>query len=102
MKGGLRVIMFKKELRMYERTPFVESLKYSVAIMDFRSLKKVDDVAVVIDLSEKGMGILTSQPLEAGNVLTFKRKNKTPTNTAVVKWADRIDETTYRAGLKFT
>lgn len=93
--------MLKKDLRMYERTPFVDSLEYSIAVTDFNSLKKIDDVATVIDLSKKGMGILTNHPIEAGNVLTFKRNNKIPTNTAVVKWADRIDDTTYRAGIIF-
>ncbi len=94
--------MFKKDLRMHERTPIVDSLEYSVAIMDLKNLKNVDDVAVVIDLSKKGMGILTNHPLEAGNVLNFKKNKKIPVHTAVVKWAKRIDETTYRAGLKFS
>ncbi|NWF97993.1 MAG: PilZ domain-containing protein [Nitrospirae bacterium] len=94
--------MFNKNLRSHERTPFVDSLEYSVAIMDFNRLKAVEDVAVVIDMSKKGMGILTNQPLNVGNVLNFKKNNKIPSHTAVVKWAKMIDETTCRAGIKFT
>jgi len=98
--------MFTKDLRSHERNSFVESLEYSVTVEDFKRLRKINEVAVTIDLSKKGIGILLNHPIEAGHVLTFKnngRKAHIPlATTAIVKWSDRIDDTTYRAGLKFT
>jgi len=97
--------MFTKDLRTHERNPFVESLEYSVTVMNFKNLRKINEVAVTIDLSKKGIGILINHPLEAGHVLIFKNNGKVhiPLATmAIVKWSDRIDDTTYRAGLKFT
>jgi hypothetical protein len=96
--------MFIKDLRSHERNPFVESLEYSVTVENFKSLRKINGVAVAIDLSKKGIGILINHPLEAGHVLTFKNKKVhiSLATTAIVKWSDRIDDTTYRAGLKFT
>jgi hypothetical protein len=97
--------MFTKNLRRHERDSFVESLEYSVTVEGLKSLRKINEVAVTIDLSKKGIGILINHPLEAGHVLIFKNNGKTHiplATTAIVKWSDRIDDTTYRAGLKFT
>ena len=105
-EGGFnKSYMFTKDLRSHERNPFVESLEYSVTVENFKSLRKINEVAVTIDLSKKGIGILINHPLEAGHVLTFKNNRKAHiplATTAIVKWSDRIDDTTYRAGLKFT
>jgi hypothetical protein len=105
-EGGFnKGYMFTKDLRSHERNPFVKSLEYSVTVENFKSLRKINEVAVAIDLSKKGIGILINHPLEAGHVLTFKNNGKAHiplATTAIVKWSDRIDDTTYRAGLKFT
>jgi hypothetical protein len=97
--------MVTKDLRSHERNPFVETLEYSVRVEDFKRLRIINEVAVAINFSKKGIGILINHPIEAGHVLTFKNNRKVHiplATTAIVKWADRIDDTTYRAGLKFT
>ncbi len=97
--------MFIKDLRSHERNPFFESLEYSVTVENLKRLRKINEVAVTINLSKKGIGILINHPLEAGHVLTFKNNTKAHiplATTAIVKWSDRIDDTTYRAGLEFT
>jgi hypothetical protein len=105
-EGGFnKGYMVTKDLRSHERNPFVESLEYSVTVENLKRLRKINEVAVAIDLSKKGIGILINHPLEAGHVLTFKNNRKAHiplATTAIVKWSDRIDDTTYRAGLKFT
>ena len=91
-------------LRSYERTHSVESLDYTVTVTDYNRARKIDDVAVMIDLSIKGMGVLINHPVQAGNVMNFKngKKMQAPVaEKAIVKWSYRIDDTTYRAGLKF-
>jgi hypothetical protein len=92
-------------LRSYERSHSVESLEYTVTVSDHKNrTKKIDDVAVMIDLSSKGMGVLINHPVQAGSVMNFKNGKKTQgpvSEKAIVKWSYRIDDTTYRAGLKF-
>jgi hypothetical protein len=97
--------MFTKDRRSHERDPFFESLEYSVTVENLKRLRKINEVAVTVDLSKKGIGILINHPLEAGDVLIFKNNGKAHiplATTAIVKWSNRIDDTTYRAGLKFT
>jgi hypothetical protein len=97
--------MFKKDLRNDARNPFVDALEYSVTVTDYRETQKIEDIAVCIDLSSKGIGILTSHPLRAGHIVDFKnteKKDAFSAKRAEVKWAEKIDDAIYRAGLKFT
>jgi len=92
------------DLRSYERTHSVDSLEYTVTITNHNRAKRIDDVAVMIDLSIRGIGVLVNHPVQAGNVMHFKngKKMHAPVaGNAIVKWSHRIDDTTYRAGLKF-
>lgn len=95
--------MFKKDLRNDARNPFVDALEYSLTVTE--ESQKIEDIAVCVDLSSKGVGILTSHPLRAGHILDFNNTEKGdafPAKKAEVKWAEKIDDTIYRAGLKFT
>jgi len=97
--------MFKKDLRNDVRNPFVEALEYSVTVVDYKEPQKIEDIAVCVDLSSKGIGILTNHPLQAGHIIDFKNAEKPDAfsaRRAEVKWALRIDDSIYRAGLKFT
>ena len=95
--------MFKRDLRNDDRNPFVEALEYSVTVTE--EPQKIEDIAVCVDLSNKGIGILTSHPLRAGHIVDFKNSEKRDSlsgRKAEVKWALKIDDAIYRAGLKFT
>jgi hypothetical protein len=97
--------MFNKDLRNDARNPFVEALEYSVTVTDYREPQKIEDIAVCVDLSSKGIGILTNHPLKAGHIVDFKNIGKEDAHVAKraeVKWAMKIDDSIYRAGLKFT
>ncbi len=97
-------MFIKGNLREDTRTPFVSPVKYSVSVLDLHELKQVNNIAVSVDISTGGLGILTDFPLEQGHVLTFndeiKINNITSKKAAVVKWKGRINGT-YRVGLKF-
>jgi len=91
-------------LRKDTRTPFVVPVRYSVSVLDMRELKRIHDIAVSVDISTGGLGILTDYPLEEGHVLTFEGKinmNNITAKSAIVRWAGKIDGNKYRVGLKF-
>jgi hypothetical protein len=96
---------FRRDLRHDERNPFVEALEYSVTVTDYREPQKIEDIAVCVDLSSNGVGILTNHPLQAGHIVDFKDSGKEDAHVAKqaeVKWAFKVDDSIYRAGLKFT
>jgi len=96
---------FRKDLRNDARNPFVEALEYSVTVTDYKEPKKIEDIAVCVDLSSNGIGILTNHPLRPGHIVDFKNSEKRDAHVpkrAEVKWAVKIDDSIYRAGLKFT
>jgi PilZ domain len=97
--------MFKKDLRNDARNPFVEALEYSVTVTGQEESQNIEDIAVCVDLSSKGIGILTNHPLRAGHIVDFKNGEKTGAHLAKraeVKWTIKIDDSIYRAGLKFS
>ena len=87
------------------RTIFVKLIRYSVlSVLDMRELKHIYDTAVSVDISEGGIGIISSYPLTAGHVLTFEDEIKIKDITAksaIVRWAEKINDNKYRVGLKF-
>jgi len=97
--------MFKRDLRNDARNPFVEALEYSVTDTEHHKSQQIEDTAVCVDLSNRGIGILTNHPLRAGHIVDFKKNISTKVlsaKRAEVKWAVKIDDAIYRAGLKFT
>lgn len=94
----------KGNLRKDTRTPFIVPVRYSVSVLDMRELKQIHDIAVSVDISTGGLGILTDYPLEEGHVLTFNDEinmNNVTAKSAIVRWTGKIDGNKYRAGLEF-
>lgn len=87
------------ERRDIERRPFVRSVQYSVTVLDFRDIKKVNLEGEVVDISEVGVGIKTDYPLEPGHVLTFNES--VGYQTGIVEWSSRVQDNGYRVGVKF-
>ena len=97
-------MFIKGNLREHERTSFVTPLKYSVSVLNMQELKKVHNVAVSVDISDEGLGIITDFPVQQGHVLTFEDdqqiNNGIFKKAAIVRWTGKI-HSQYRAGLKF-
>jgi len=96
-------MLIKENLRKYERRPFIKPLRYSVVVLDFKELQRINNISVTVDISKEGIGILTDYPLEEGHILTFKNDlkiNDKPIKTAIVKWTGMVDNR-YRVGLRF-
>jgi len=97
-------MFIKGNLREHERTSFITPLKYSVSVLNMQELKKVHNVAVSVDISDDGLGIITDFPVQQGHVLTFEDhkeiNNGIFKKAAIVRWTGKI-HSQYRAGLKF-
>ena len=57
------------ERRDVERRLCVNSIRYSVTVLEFRDRRRVDLRGEVVDISDVGVGIETDYPLEPGHVL---------------------------------
>jgi hypothetical protein len=92
----------EQERRKYERRPFVQVIRYS----PFQHLEKLSEIAregVSVDLSEKGIGMITDCPLKKGDILFFDPEIKVDDSKAIVstvKWARKVEKDVYRVGLK--
>jgi hypothetical protein len=94
----------QKELRTILRQPFFKAMKFSMPVIDMKVLWRVSKICVSVDVSEKGIGIMTGYPLAAGHVLTFEdeiQMHNYSAKIAIVRWTRHIENNKYRAGLEF-
>jgi len=88
------------EKRQFERRPFVETIGYSVSVLEFRELRRLNLRAETVDISEAGLGIITDYPLEPGYVLRFS--SGIDQKAGIVRWTRKIaDDSRYRVGVRF-
>jgi len=77
---------------------------YSVSDSNLQKLDRAHDIALSVDISAGGIGIITESPLEQGFVLTFAEEVQIGDGifkkAAVVRWQGKIDSK-YRVGLEF-
>ena len=71
-------------------------LSFSLSILDFSNLKRVEGDGAIIDRSDDGIGFLTDTPLEPGNIIKIEENDSFI--TAEVKWVGKI-EGKYRVGV---
>ncbi len=95
------------EKRKYERKPYVKPLKYylTTSHMDKLELKETEYEGVAVDICEGGIGLITAYPLNEGDILFFKdeiKVNNFIATSGVVKWLQRLADTSYRLGLEFS
>ena len=97
-------MFIKGSLREYERSPHITPIKYSLSGINIDQMKKVENVAVSVDISTGGMGIITDYPLQQGHILTFRHSVKIndflSKQAAIVQWTGKVNGQC-RAGLKF-
>jgi hypothetical protein len=95
------------EKRKYERKPYVKTLRYYLTAlqMDKLKVKEIEYEGVSVDICEGGLGMITDYPLNEGDILLFKdeiKVNNFMATSGVVKWLQRLADTTYRLGLEFS
>lgn len=74
---------------------------YQAAVFEFGRAHWIDAKGTVINVSEHGFSIITTHPLEEGQVIMIK-EGKTPDiyNFGVVKWVEKLDDH-YKVGLGY-
>jgi hypothetical protein len=93
-----------EEKRIYERRPFVRTIKYYLTAPDIEELKKIEFDAISVDISEGGLGMITDYPFVPGDMLFFKdeiKVNDFVAKSSTVRWAREIEENRCRVGLEF-
>jgi hypothetical protein len=95
------------EKRKYERKPYVKPLRYYLtdSQMDNLKVEEIEYKGLAVDICEGGIGMITDYPLNKGDILFFKdeiRVNNLIATSGVVKWLQRLADTSYRLGLEFS
>ncbi len=95
--------MKKAGKRKHKRKTCNSALDYSITSAKQGGIKTitVSETAKTVDISKKGIGIITSYPVMPRRVLKIKGKNGTVLpEKAIVRWRTKKG-LWYRAGLKF-
>ena len=77
----------------------MQEIRYSVSVLEFKELKRLNLSGNIVDISEEGLGIQTYYPVEPGHVLTFS--NGIDQKAGIVRWSSVIRDDIYRAGVEF-
>lgn len=78
------------ERRRHMRIGYDMPLTFSLSILEFTNLKRVEAYGNVVDRSEEGIGFFTDFQLEPGHIIRMKDENDSFV-TAKVKWVGEID-----------
>jgi hypothetical protein len=72
---------------------------YSLSVMEFGNLQKLDLKGMGVDISEEGLGFFTDYQLQPGHVIRIKNGDGSM-RTARVRWVAELDGK-FRVGLLF-
>ncbi len=88
------------ERRGIERNLFQKKIMYRINCLEDKDLPHMD--AQIVDISEAGMGIVTSYPVKPGCVIRFDViKDGINYTAGVVTHTNLVDNNLYRAGIEF-
>jgi hypothetical protein len=82
--------------RRHERTAYEDTLNFSLAVVNFKSIQKVYSTGKAVDISDGGIGFFTDYPVEPGHILKIEHEHASFW-TAMVKWVAKA-ESGFRAG----
>jgi len=98
---GFRFInsSFEKKSRRSPRKPYSEKIGFQMSVVDQGNFTRWSMEAEAVDISDKGIGVLSPYRLKEFQVIGFDEKldNK----TGVVIWNKMIDEDKCRVGIRF-
>ena len=92
------------EKRKYERRPYVKPIRFYLIASYTDQSEKNYGKGVSVDISEKGLGMITNYILNKGDILYFDpviEVNGFTESTSIVRWALESEENKYRVGLEF-
>jgi len=83
----------RKHTRIGNDMPF----RFSLSILEFTNLKRVEAFGAMVDMSDGGIGFVTDTRLEAGHIIRINSEDGSSV-TAEVMWTGEI-EGKYRVGV---
>jgi len=86
------------EPRKEERQDYPHEIEYVVDPLTTYEFFK----AVAVNISKSGLCLYTSTPLSEGQTITIKSTIPAPSQTAVVRWIQKLNDFYYKIGLQFT
>lgn len=72
------------------RKEYAMSFDYSLSVLNFKTLQKVNSTGNTVDISDEGMGFYTDFQLEPGHILKIKSSDEA-FRTAMVRWVTELD-----------
>ena len=90
--------------RKHQREYHVGFVRYHLNVFHMGKVKEVYEIGVSVDISPRGLGLVTRYPLEEGHCLLFKDGyviNNITAKASVVKWAQEFRDQMFRVGLEF-
>lgn len=90
---------FAKKTRKNHRSPFYRNFRFQMTVIHQGESKRLSIDAKSIDVSDGGVGLMTTYPLKTSQVIGFGED--LDRRTGVVAWSSMIDDHTCRAGVKF-
>jgi hypothetical protein len=88
-----------KERRRHQRGGYDMPVEYTLSVLEFGDLQKLDLAGMGVDMSEEGMGFFTDYGLQPGHVIRIRNGDGSP-RAAVVRWVVELDAT-FRVGVLF-
>jgi hypothetical protein len=86
-----------RDMRQFERRPFVKTIDYYISSRESRERKWLNLKGKAVDISERGIGIQTDYPLSPGHMLWFN--DGMEDKAGFVKWSIKLDND-YRVGIQ--
>ncbi len=97
MRAGPGDTVEKK--RKHQRVGYDMPLEYTLSVLEFGDLRKLDLTGMGIDISEGGLGFFTDYRLQPGHVIRIK-DGAGSQRPAVVRWVAELDGR-FRVGVLF-
>ena len=88
-----------KKSRKHPRKLCNGKVFFKMSVIDEGGISRKLLEARTVDISDNGIGLLTSFPIKKHQVISFDEKNEN--KTGVVTWSEMIDEDNCRVGVKF-
>lgn len=88
-----------QEKRKFPRSPFATDISFFKTVIDQGEVKRWKLQAKAVDLSQIGVGMLTTFPLKESQVVSFS--GDLGSKTGLVIWSTMYDDGLCRVGIKF-
>jgi PilZ domain len=88
-----------KERRKHQRCGYDMPVEYTLSVLEFGDLQKLDLTGMGVDMSEEGMGFFTDYRLQTGHVIRIRNGDGSH-RAAVVRWVVELDGR-FRVGVLF-